>query len=326
METPLISVIIPVYNVEKYLVRCIESVCGQSYQNIEIILIDDGSTDRSGQICEDKSKEDNRIIVFHKKNGGQGTARNKGLDLCTGEYITFLDSDDMMEASCIEELYRFLKKNELDISACNYARYTEDGHLISLFEESYDNFIVDGIEAQRRIWYAECINLAPWGKLYKKELWKNVRFKECRYYEDYATMHKIYLFVDRFGYMHKPQIRYLVRQNSDVRTFNELKLQTLDIADEVIKYCEKEAPGAVDAAIKKAINMYFHNWLNMPADKPEYIDYYKRIKEFLKKYRWRALKDKRVNSKTKYALVLSALSYKLTRYIFMKIKENNILF
>lgn len=206
MELPLISVIIPVYNVEKYLERCIESVCNQSYKNLEIILIDDGSTDGSGRICDKKREGDVRIIVYHKENGGQGTARNKGLDLCSGKYITFLDSDDMMESSCIEELYDFLVKNNLDISACNYARYTEDGHMISLFEEKYDDFIVNGIEAQRRIWYAECINLAPWGKLYRKELWKNIRFKECRYYEDYATMHRIYLFVDRFGYMHKPQI------------------------------------------------------------------------------------------------------------------------
>lgn len=118
----------------------------------------------------------------------------------------------------------------------------------------------------------------------------------------------------------------MVRKNSDVRSFNELKLQTLDIADETISYCEREAPEAVDAAIKKAINMYFHNWLNMPLDKMECNDYHKRIRDFLNKYRWHVLKDKRVNNKTKYALILSLFSYKLTRYIFMKKKEKNILF
>lgn len=325
-EMPLISIIVPIYNVERYVKKSIESIQNQTYKNLEIILIDDGSTDSSGKICDYFSGRDKRIVVRHKENGGQGTARNMGLDICKGEYIAFLDSDDSMEATCIESLYSFMMDENLDISACNCGRYDEEGNLISLFEECYKDFIVDGMEAQRRIWYAECINLAPWGKLYRRELWENIRFAECRYCEDYATMHKIYLYVKRFGYKHEPQVRYLVRKNSSVRSFNELKLLTLDIADETIEYCKKNAPEALDAAIKKAVNMYFHNYLNMPVNKPEYENYYQRIRLFIKKYRWHILMDNRADKKVKVALIISLFGHNITKSVFSWKKRKNILF
>lgn len=325
-QLPLISVIVPVYNVEKYLTKSVESIRNQTYTNLEIILIDDGSVDRSGELCDEFCRKDNRIVTRHKENGGQGSARNIGLDICNGEYITFLDSDDIMEVSCIESLYSFLCDEDLEISACNYGRYDEEGNKLSLFEERYEDFIIDGTEAQRRIWYAECINLAPWGKLYKRELWQGVRFAECRYYEDYATMHKIYLYVKRFGYRHAPQIRYLVRKNSDVRSFNQLKLLTLDIADETIEYCKINKPEILDAAIKKAVNMYFHNYLNMPLHDLEYEKYYKRIHKFLKKYRWHVLWDKRADRKVKTALIISLFGHRVTKLIYSWKKKRNILF
>lgn len=323
---PLISIIVPVYNVEQYLDKCITSICNQTYVNLELILIDDGSTDSSLEICKNYASRDKRIIVLHKENGGQGSARNMGLDTCTGEYISFLDSDDSLQIDCIEKLYSNLIERNLEISACNYGRYNENEELLSLNESQYADFVIDGIEAQKRIWYVECINLSPWGKLYKRDLWKNVRFKECRFYEDYATMHKIYLQVKRFGYLHEPGVNYLVRIGSDVRTYNEKKLGVLDIADDTVVYCQDKQPDLLNAAITKAVSSYFHIYLNMPENDTKYDAYYKRIRKFIRKYRWNVLKDKRAKKKVKIALLISMISYKLTRKLFVKIKKKDILF
>ena len=115
----LISIIIPVYNVEQYLSRCIDSVINQTYKNLEIILIDDGSTDDSGEICDEYALKDNRIKVMHKQNGGVSSARNEGLDISKGNYIGFIDSDDFIEKDMYEFLYDLLTKNNCDISCCN---------------------------------------------------------------------------------------------------------------------------------------------------------------------------------------------------------------
>lgn len=325
-KLPLISIIVPVYNTSKYLRKCLDSMKHQTYANIEVILVDDGSTDESVQICDEYAKEDEKFKVIHKINGGQGSARNVGLDNARGDLLAFLDSDDSMEKDCLKNLYEDMLQRNLDIASCNYGRYDEEGVFLSRFEDRYSDFVVDGIEAQKRIWYAECINLAPWGKVYKRELWKGIRFEECRYYEDYATMHKVYLQADRFGYIHEPQIRYLVRKGSDVRSFNQLKLKTLDIADAAIEFCKQNELELLNAAIKKAVNMYFHNYLNMPPDGEEYKLERERIKTFIKKYRMNVLLDKRADKKVKVALLMCMFSYRLVQKVYAKKKKEDILF
>lgn len=123
---PLISVIVPVYNVEKYLPKCIESICGQTFHNLEIILVDDGSTDDSGKICDSYKEKDARICVVHKKNGGLSDARNVGIDKCNGEYIAFIDSDDYVMRDYFEYLYALVERYDSDISICNCS-YVYDG-------------------------------------------------------------------------------------------------------------------------------------------------------------------------------------------------------
>ena len=123
MMNKLVSIIIPVYNVEKYLAECIESVLKQTYQNIEILLIDDGSPDNSGKICDEYEEKDSRVRVIHKENGGVSSARNVGLEQANGEYITFIDSDDFVSESYIEELYIALENGNSDLAFCKYNHY-----------------------------------------------------------------------------------------------------------------------------------------------------------------------------------------------------------
>ena len=119
---PKVSIILPVYNVAPYLRRCMDSIINQTYRNIEIICIDDGSTDKSSQLCDEYSQKDKRIIVIHKKNGGQSDARNVGITVATGKYIAFVDSDDYIDEQFLEQLYLAIKKNKSDISMCKYKK------------------------------------------------------------------------------------------------------------------------------------------------------------------------------------------------------------
>lgn len=126
-KDPLISVIVPVYHVEKYLTKCVDSICSQTYDNLEIILVDDGGDDMCPSICDEYKKIDSRIKVIHKKNGGLSDARNAGLDIATGQYLYFVDSDDYIDDHTIEFLYASIVANGSDIAVCEYVRVSEDG-------------------------------------------------------------------------------------------------------------------------------------------------------------------------------------------------------
>lgn len=114
-----ISVVVPVYNVEQYLEKCVNSIINQTYKNLEIILVDDGATDKSGKLCDELAKLDNRIMVYHKKNGGLSDARNYGVERATGDYIGFVDGDDYIDAEMYEKLYEAIKKENVDVAECN---------------------------------------------------------------------------------------------------------------------------------------------------------------------------------------------------------------
>lgn len=183
----LISVIIPVYNVEKYLKECIESVIGQSYQNLEIILIDDGSTDKSGMICDKYADVDARIVCVHKKNGGLSDARNSGLDIMTGQYLVFVDSDDFLPINAIEVLYNIITEKRADIVIGNYIRVDEKGIMIQE-NLSYSDVILTREEAMENILTYGC---AAWARMFSKRVHNEYRFPVDEINEDEAIVLKI---------------------------------------------------------------------------------------------------------------------------------------
>ncbi len=191
MEDEKISVIVPIYGVEKYLSRCVESILRQTYQNLEILLIDDGSLDACGAICDEYAKKDCRVRVLHKENGGLSSARNAGIKMASGEYLAFVDSDDFIQEDMYTKLMSILKRNQADIAMCKMQKVMEGEKPISLpiIEEekviSYDDFILSTILSD------EYGNFA-WNKLYKKELFDDILFPLHRKYEDVAIMCKIF--------------------------------------------------------------------------------------------------------------------------------------
>lgn len=175
----LISVIIPVYNVEQYLVRCMNSVLNQTYKNLEIILVDDGSTDNSGIMCDEYAEKDSRVKVIHKSNGGLSSARNAGLDIAKGEYIGFVDSDDWISADMYSMLYELINRGNYDISICGIAR-TYDSQSNAFYEKSFIEKITEysSIAFQKKILKVNTqdSNHYAVNKLYSKKVFKNARY------------------------------------------------------------------------------------------------------------------------------------------------------
>ena len=189
MEKDLISIIIPVYNVEKYLKECVDSVRKQTYKNLEIILIDDGSKDNSGKLCDELAKEDNRIKVIHKENGGLSDARNVGIENATGEYIQFIDSDDFVEKDMIEILHNDICQEKADVSMCSLYLY-KDGEKTT--DASYKREIFNKELVLKEILLDERVRSYAWNKMFKKSLFESIRFPKGKVFEDIYTMSPIF--------------------------------------------------------------------------------------------------------------------------------------
>ncbi len=190
---PTVTVVVPVYNVEKYLQQCIDSILAQTYSDFELILVDDGSEDKCPEICNDYAMKDERVCVLHKENGGQSEARNMGIDIAKGEYIAFIDSDDVVSPLYLDRLIDALQNSEADISGCGIISF-EDGNTFE-FNDS-DSSVYDLVEG-RKI----CLDyyqlkwpmiVGPIGKLYRKCLFENIRFPKGKIYEDQGTIPRLW--------------------------------------------------------------------------------------------------------------------------------------
>lgn len=211
---PLISVVIPIYNVEIYLKQCIESVIRQSYNELEIILIDDGSTDNCLAICNRYALEDNRIKVIHKQNGGLSDARNIGISVSTGEYITFIDSDDYIECDMIKYLFDLLQKTNADLSVCQKLNVRENGNIIKEKINVREYVLENNYECMKNFLSEKYINTVAWGKLYKKDLFFSIRYPYGKYHEDVYTMYKVIALCNRICVGSQQKYFYRIRSGS----------------------------------------------------------------------------------------------------------------
>lgn len=225
----MISVIVPVYKVEPYLNQCVESILCQTYSDLEILLIDDGSPDRCGQICDDYEKQDSRVKVFHTENHGLSAARNFGLQYATGEYIGFIDSDDWIKPEMYEVLFRRLHEAEYDIIVCGYDTISDKkSSEWKPMEMAYDHD-----EALTSL-IDEKINNAVWNKLYSKELLQRsivhgVLFPEGKNYEDVAAMYRIVDNAKSVAMISEVLYHYRIRSGSITKTYTAKNL--IDYSD-----------------------------------------------------------------------------------------------
>lgn len=214
----LISIIVPVYNVEQYVEKCIQSIVEQTYKNIEIILVDDGSTDSSGKICDDFKTKDNRIKVIHKKNGGLSDARNAGIKIANGEYIGFVDSDDYIAKDMFETLYNLNKKYNSEISIVSFYELYK-GKIIGV-RDSKELQVLTKIEAIKELLIDTNIQSYAWNKLFKRELFEELEFPINKNFEDIATTLLLFEKANKVVLLEDPKYYYVRRDDSIVGVRN----------------------------------------------------------------------------------------------------------
>lgn len=210
---PKLSIIVPVYKVEQYIHKCIDSILNQTFTDFELILVDDGSPDNCGKICDDYAQKDERVRVVHKENGGLSDARNAGIEVAMGEAIGFIDSDDWIEKCMYEEMLNYMEENNLDI-VCADTNQVKEGRV--KFKSRYP---------QNKIWSKDeaiceilngALDNAAWNKIYKRSVISDARYPKGRIYEDVATTYKFISNSEKVGYISKPYYNYLKRKGSIV--------------------------------------------------------------------------------------------------------------
>lgn len=214
----LISIIVPVYNVEKYIEKCIQSIINQTYKNLEIILVDDGSKDKSGLICDIYEKKDNRIKVIHKENGGLSDARNEGLKIASGDLIGFVDSDDYIDDDMFETLFNLIEESNSDISIVSFREFM-NGKLIDI-QDSGELDIYNKIQAIKELLLDKKIQSYAWNKLFKAELFENIKFPVGKNFEDIATTLLLFENAEKIVRLEEPKYNYLRRNDSIIGVKN----------------------------------------------------------------------------------------------------------
>ena len=313
----LISVVVPIYNVEKYLRNCIDSIVSQTYYNLEIILVDDGSPDNCGKIIDEYAMLDKRIKTIHKINGGLSDARNVGIEVATGKYILFVDSDDYIPDDSIEYLYKSLKKNNAHISV---------GRLktTSILDEncqSNETFstIYDTCDSVNQLLYANKYSVAAPGKLFLRSLFDNVRFPVGKLHEDVFTTYKVFLKSEKVYYGNKSVYYYYHRPGSImVSEFTEKRLHII----EALTGIENEIPIKEFGCEKGFASQNVEDMYMLLALKPgkEIIEKYG-IWKRIKKYRKTVLFDNNASKRVRGYALISYLGCHISTYIYLKYQE-----
>lgn len=224
----LVSVIIPVYNTVQFLTEALDSVVSQKYKNLEIIIIDDGSTDGSAAICDEYAKRDRRIVVIHQKNKGLSAARNIGLEIMTGEAVAFLDSDDAYHTDYIEIMTDIMCQKTTDVVICGYAKQKTEGRMDYALSGKMGPSIKQGSYDRKQILQALAegkVNHGLWNKLYKSELWKTIRFPEGHVYEEINTTYRILNLSESVYVVNRPMYLYRNRPGSITNTDSLTNIQ-----------------------------------------------------------------------------------------------------
>lgn len=249
---PLISVIVPIYNVENYLERCIQSIINQTYKNLEIILVDDGSPDNCPRICDDYAEKDSRVRVIHKANGGLSDARNAGTVVALGELVAYIDSDDWVEPEMLEDMYTRMQKDGSDIVASGVNWVDDNGALLRV-ESSETDCILDKTQSMNELLSDRKFKQHVWNKLYKLSLIRNIPFEKGKYHEDVFWSYQVVGVADRVSVMTKSYYNYVQRANSIMgEEYSVKRLDALDAMKQRCEYMNKHFP----MLYNKALNVY----------------------------------------------------------------------
>ena len=321
MSEELVSVIVPVYNINECVQRCVDSIIRQTYRYLEIILVDDGSTDDSGDICDKYQKYDERIVVFHKENGGLSDARNYAIDRARGEYLAFIDGDDVVHRCYIQILLENLIKNKADISVCCHKSFSDDSEVKKIIEKKVNNKetqVYDSVAAITDMWYRKNITTSAWGKLYKREVIKNVRYPKGLLCEDLATTYRYFYNADKIVF-DKHKLYYYFERPGSIFTskFLKMSIDRTSISEELLKWSVQTGDQKLIAA---ANSRNFTSCLQGLKDAPfsdESSEYLRYLYNSLPKHRKDIITDSNAGIKNRLMALISFIGAKRIRSIIL---------
>ncbi len=322
MKAPKISVIIPVYNVEKYLVRCIESVISQTYTDFEVILVNDGATDNSGKICDEYALKDARIRVIHKENGGLSDARNKGAIKATGEYILFLDSDDFIESNALEILFGIITEASADIAAGGI--YNCYGNRKTPQCSGNESFVCSGKQALELMLEGVRITGSSCGKLIKSKLAKAQQFPLGKTYEDAFYMPELLLKAENVAVTTQPLYNYWHRVGSITTVpFSNKAMHIIEAYEKNLELVMESCPEIEKVAYFRLYWSYF-SVLDRMLETENYkqLSEYREVLSFLKKNWFKILKCKYFQTARRISAVFLKINVKLYK-ILLEIRNRN---
>ena len=316
-KNALITVIVPCYQVEQYLPACIDSILRQTYRQLEILLVDDGSHDRSGNICDVYAKKDSRIRVIHKENGGLSDARNVAIDQAKGDWITFIDSDDFVADSYIEELYQLAVDNGCDCAVCLFSMFKEGG-VPRQYNSSRQVEIYNSYKAARQMFYQEKFDNNAHSKLYSRRLFESgIRFPNGLVFEDLATTYQLLLQSHSVAYIDAELYYYLLRTDSIEGTYSPRKVEdgltVLKLIDDHIDIIQE----IEDAYQCRKFSFIMHLLMAMPKTDQHYDE----MTDYIMKTRKLVLLNVHARRKVHVAALLSYIGIGFVKSVFSLVNQ-----
>ncbi len=313
MNKPIITIVVPVYNTAEYISRCLDSIINQTYSFLEIICVNDGSTDNSVKILQEYSKKDSRIKIINQENQGLSSARNTGLKHATGKFITFVDSDDEITPSMVYDLLNAIKSTNSDISICSFVETFQNGKT-KPFPHTTKQKTYSTVQAIRAMLKEENFNLTATMKLYKASIVKNLTFPVGKLHEDVGFTYRAITKASKIVFTPNDDYIYHHHSNSIVSKFDSRKFDLIELTDKMCEEIDASFPQLKNSTHERRMRARFSILRQIPLDHPrkkELIDYLKTHKTFI-------TKNPEANLKDKLALKLALLSPKLFQ-IFYKL-------
>lgn len=319
MDTPLISVILPIYNIEQYLPKCMDSLFGQTYNNLEFVMVDDGSKYECAKHVDGYLNKDARVVVYHKENGGLSDARNYGIIRAKGEYITCVDPDDFVDEDYIEYLYHILKKYNAKMSIAQHRVRYDNG--------SIKEYGVPGDERMEtkkcleRMLYHDVIDTSAWGKLYHHSLFDTVKYPKGKLFEDIATTYRLMMQCEYIAVGYESKYNYIFHDHSIVNgIFTPAKFDLLEMTDNMAVEVVKQYPELKEAVLRRQVYARFST-LNQMLEIKEYKDERKEIISFIKKNSGCVLQNKKTPKRDRAAIYILRISYRIYRAVWLKYRN-----
>lgn len=313
-ELPLISVVLPVYNIEQYLPSCMDCMSRQTYTNLELILVDDGSTDRCGLLCDMYAKKDPRIVVYHKSNGGLSDARNYGIERAHGRYIAPIDPDDTVDPDYISYLYQILNRYQARMSLCIHRTLYDNGSIKD--PHLHGDEFLETKTCLEMMLYHNVIDTSAWGKLYEKSLFDTVQYPKGKLFEDIGTTGKLMMECEGVACGYETKYTYHFHSHSIVNgAFRPAKFDLIEMTDGMGSAILKQYPDLKEAVLRRRVYARF-SVLNQMLNETGYQKEREELISFIRANQKEVMKNRRTPKRDKAAIRLLSLSYPLYRAIW----------